>query len=167
MLRTVATAAMAAVAFCSLARAADLDANTCSLPSDAEARQQCLCVVALPLEAKSPVALLNEIKGDVLKSGQSGFSPVAKTTALSVGDKVILAANGQGVLTAGASCSHVVGPDASLVVTDIGDNCACAALEQKKAAVVAPADPGLAAALGIGATVGLIALSHHPSSVSP
>ena len=161
------TATAAALAASTVVHAADL-AQTCTAPTDAQVKEGCLCILALPFKPTSPVAFLDKIKGDVLKSGQAGFTPVTARAGLSVGDSVLFKANGQALLTAGASCNHLVGPQASLIVKQI-DGCACAALAQEKpAAVVGALHPGLlAVALGAGGVAALLALTHHEPSVSP
>ena len=90
--------------------AADVDfTNKCTVPTDAQGKPECLCSVPFRVLQESPVALLNYIKGEVLKSDKAGFTPVTGSTTLQVGDTVLLKADAQAELTAG-NCSHVVGP---------------------------------------------------------
>jgi hypothetical protein len=134
---------------------------------------------------ESPVALLNYIKGEVLKSDKAGFTPVTgSSTTLQVGDTVLLKADAQAEVTAG-NCSHVVGPQASLAVKQIDGPCACIALSGESSAAAAPAgnpgalsgessaaaapagNPGALLALGVigaGAVGGIVLLAPRPAS---
>jgi hypothetical protein len=160
-------ATAAALAASTVVHAADFT-QTCGPPTDAEVAQGCFCTFSLAPNPTSPVAFLDNVKGDVLKSGQAGFTPVTARAALIVGDSVLLKSDGQALLTAGATCSHLVGPQASLTIKQIGDGCGCAALAEAKPAGGVGATGALAAvALGAGGVAALLALSHHAESVSP
>jgi hypothetical protein len=163
----VATLAVALLAS-SPGFAADADfTNKCTVPTDAQGKPECLCSVPFRVLQESPVALLNYIKGEVLKSDKAGFTPVTGSTTLQVGDTVLLKADAQAELTAG-NCSHVVGPQASLVVKQIDGPCACIALSGENSAAAAPAgDPRALIALGVigaGAVGGIVLLAPRPAS---
>ena len=149
--------------------AADVDfTNKCTVPTDAQGKPECLCSVPFRVLQESPVALLNYIKGEVLKSDKAGFTPVTGSTTLQVGDTVLLKADAQAELTAG-NCSHVVGPQASLIVKQIDGPCACIALsgETSAAAAPPPGGPGALIALGLvgaGAIGGIVLLAPRPAS---
>jgi hypothetical protein len=166
LMATVAVALLAS----SPGFAADADlTNTCTVPTDAQGKPECLCSVPFRVLQESPVALLNYIKGEVLKSDKAGFTPVTtSSTTLQVGDTVLLKADAQAEVTAG-NCSHVVGPQASLVVKQIDGPCACIALsgETSAAAAPPPGDPGALIALGLvgaGAVGGIVLLAPRPAS---
>jgi hypothetical protein len=174
----VATLAVALLAS-SPGFAADADfTNKCTVPTDAQGKPECLCSVPFRVLQESPVALLNYIKGEVLKSDKAGFTPVTgSSTTLQVGDTVLLKADAQAEVTAG-NCSHVVGPQASLAVKQIDGPCACIALSGESSAAAAPAgNPGAAAApagnpgallalgvIGAGAVGGIVLLAPRPAS---
>jgi len=144
----------------------------CAMPLDSQGKPACLCVVPNRLLQKTPVATLSYIEGVALKSGEHGFTPVPGTsTTLRVGDTVLLKADAEAVLTAG-TCSHAVGPQASLVIKQIDGPCACAALIQENPAPApnesAASNGGVFVALGAAAGVGgVLLLASHPAPASP
>jgi hypothetical protein len=153
-LRTVAIAL--ALAISGPAFASDL--ASCQIPPEQQAELGCLCVV--PITA--PVALLDEIRGDVLKTDKANYSPIAPSATLEVGDKVLFSDNGQGVLRA-MNCQHAIGPNSTLVIYQLDPGCACAALlEDPKPVKAASHHHGLA--VGAAGLLGLAILVH---SISP
>ena len=111
--------------------AADLESSiqdpVCRVSDEEQQKMGCVCVgprVAKPLHA----ALLTEIQGDVLKSTPVGFSPVTEPTPLDIGDTVQVKSKSSALLTVGMECSREIGPNASLIVRETEQGCACAAL---------------------------------------
>lgn len=144
----------------------------CAMPLDSEGKPACLCVIPNRLLQKTPVALLSYISGNVLKSGDSGFTPVpGPSTTLKVGDTVLLQADAGAVLTA-RNCSHAVGPQETLVIKQIDGPCACAALIEENPAPPPPqsADAGAGTLMALGAAAGVgvgVLLLASPSPASP
>jgi hypothetical protein len=134
------------------------DLPVCSIPTDQWDELGCMCVMPLA----SPVALLDQVKGDVLKTEEASFSPVELSpTLLEVGDKVLFSDNGEAIFST-LNCQRVVGPDASLVVYQLDESCACAALLDDPKPVKAAHHHGLA--VGAASLLGLKILVH---SISP
>ena len=130
----------------------------CRMTDEEQQKMGCVCVgprVAEPLHT----ALLSEIKGDVLKSTPVGFSPVTEPTPLDIGDAVQVKSKSSAVLTVGMECSREIGPNASLVVRETEQGCACAALLEEK-----PKHGLLHAAILVG---GGILIAKHFIPVSP
>lgn len=141
------------------ALAADMSSPVCTSSADTQ-KLGCVCVFS---EKASPVAMLSDVKGVVLKSDAGGFSEVSKPTPLGIDDIVQTKTDGSALLTAGINCHRAIGPNVSLAVRDLGQGCGCAAVlgESSTAAV----DPGLLIAGGaIG--VGVLLLS-QPVSPPP
>jgi hypothetical protein len=146
----------------SAAVAAPLDAPKCSLPTPAQAEQG--CVLMLPSNGN---VLLDKINGNVLASGAGGFTPVTKPTYLKVGDTILVKPDGRATLGTDPSCQSVIGPNVSVVITQVDNGWACAKVTGEK--VVTGEHAGVLGAVVVGAGAGAAAwilLEHPAPSVS-
>ena len=147
------------------ALAAPLDAPKCSVPTASQAERG--CVLMLPPNGN---VLLDKINGNVLASGAGGFTPVTKPTYLKVGDTVLVKPDSQATLGTDATCQSTIGPNVSVVITQVDNGWACAKVtgEETVAGEHAGALGGaVLLAAGIGGVAALILLEHPQSSVSP
>jgi hypothetical protein len=143
--------------------AADLE-STCQISDEEQKQLGCVCVGPLGVQPAS-VALLDQIKGEVLKSDPAGYSPVTQPTPLVIGDSVLVKDRSNALLVMGLDCQREIGPNASLVVRQTDHGCACAALLEEKPKAAALHDPALLAGLAVGG--GILLLHHLPPPVSP
>jgi hypothetical protein len=133
------------------------DLATCPITPEEQAQLSCLCVAPIA----SPVAYLDQVKGEVWKTEKADFTPIASSPAsLHIGDKVMFSADGEGLLTAGA-CRQAIGPKSTLVVYQLDSGCACAALVEDPKPV---AKHHGALLVGAAAIIGAKVLIH---SISP
>ena len=134
------------------------DLASCQITPEQQAELSCLCVAPIA----TPVAVLDNIKGDVWRTDKVDFTPIESAAWLGVGDKVLFSDNGEAVLSA-PNCQHAIGPNSSLVVYQLDEACACAALiEDPKPAAKSAHHHGL-----IAGAAGLIALKVVIHSISP
>jgi len=152
-LRTVVAVAVGIVAGPALAS----DLATCQYTPERREELSCLCIAP----KASPVAILDQIKGDVWRTDKIDFSPIESTAWLEVGDKVLFSDNGEAILSA-VDCQRLIGPNSSLVVYELDETCACAALVEDPKPAAAVHDPSLL--LGAAGIVGIKVLIH---SISP
>ena len=144
-------------AFVAASPALATDLAICQMTPEERAELSCLCVVPIA----SPVAYLDNIKGEVWRTDKADFTPIASSPAwLQVGDKVLFSGDGEALLTAG-NCQNPIGPNSTLVVYQLEGGCACAALVDDPKPV-AQNHHGL---LGAAALIGLGAIVVH--SISP
>jgi hypothetical protein len=87
-------------------------------------------IATLPAAAAAqqpqPVAMLTQIRGDVLVDTGEGFVPVSEDVSLALGDRVMVTDAGQAVLSYGGDCSF---PLQSPSMTTVEET-ACAASTQ-------------------------------------
>src|SRR5687768_1370315 len=73
-----------------------------------------VCAAALlvqaPASARDLTAVLSDVQGSVLVGTEEGFREVSGTTNLAAGDRVVVAADSQAVLSYGPGCSFAVPP---------------------------------------------------------
>lgn len=121
--------------------AATAQTTSCAIPTTDDAANACLCVYA----PDQPLAVLDQPEGNIRKSEQNGYVAIAQPTNLTLGDLVLFASNGSGVLKV-ANCEKPVGPNATLIIRPLENGCTCAQLVTRR---------GLIAAGGIGAPEGI------------
>ena len=154
-------AAIFVVGYSSNVLAADLgdpDQNqSCKVSEEEQRKLGCVCVGP---QQSDPMhdALISDIKGRVYASTGAGFSRVTEPTGLDIGDRVLLKSQSTALLTMGIDCKREIGPNATLVIRETENHCACAALLQKH--------PLHALLLG-GGIVGGIGVLIFPHQVSP
>jgi hypothetical protein len=157
----LALAPLLAVGYWGSATAADLS-SACQISDEERTKLGCICVVD-PVAPPGHSALLDQIKGQVLKSGQSGFSPITDPTPLDIGDSVQVKASSTAELTVGLNCRNEIGPNASLVIRQTENGCTCAALLEETPKAAFLRDPGIIiGAAVVGATVGVLLLPSSP-----
>jgi hypothetical protein len=140
--------------------AADLDPKKCTVPTDDQAKRGCICMLPIKSPPPTGIVLLDKIKGDVLVSAMAGFTPVTQPTWLNVGDSVLVKSASQATLVAGVNCQRTVGPNVSLIIKEIDNECACAALTGEQTAGL----PHTILAVGAGIGIGILL---RPPPVSP
>lgn len=153
--------AFAALVFCGLgnAYAADMS-DSCQISADEQKSLGCVCTA----ELRSPTALLDQIKGEVLKSDSKGFNLVSKPTPLSVGDGVLVLDQGNALLIMGENCRRQLGPNASLEIRRTQQGCACAALLEDHPEAAAASGHPVLPIVAAGVIAGAVAALIHPSS---
>jgi hypothetical protein len=145
------------------ANAADIVGSIpiCQLTPQQAADLGAVCVMPL----RQPVAFLDQIKGEVLKTATVGYTPLpggSSPSILVVGDRVLFSGNAQAVLIAG-NCQKAIGPNSTLVIRQLDANCAYAALTGQQSAPSAL--PFVILAGTILTTV--ILINQHPPPASP
>jgi hypothetical protein len=157
-MRILRISALSASLLFSASAAIATDLAVCNVPQEQWAELGCMCVMPIA----SPVALLDQVKGDVLKTEEASYTPIGSSPSLlEVGDKVLFSDNGEAIFST-LYCQQAVGPSASLVVYQLDESCACAALLEDPKPAKTAHHHGLA--IGAASLLGLTILVH---SISP
>jgi hypothetical protein len=112
-----------------------------------------VCAAALlvqaPASARDLTAVLSDVQGSVLVGTEEGFREVSGTTNLAAGDRVVVAADSQAVLSYGPGCSFAVPPNSDITIVAQS----CSVSTQNGGPFLGPLAP-----LGWGILGGIIAL---------
>jgi hypothetical protein len=104
------------------------------------AAAKCLCV--LQADAGPKVAILQDIRGQVLVADAAGYTPVKSGAELSIGDRIILLGGGKAKLAAGPTCQKQLASGSIVsIVANEKNVCISQALRVTAAADLPPPPP--------------------------